>query len=107
MLNWMHDASSSLNPENSQELDNFKGIQQEVRTQKLKFETKMRDIVERLQFCDQELHNLLESELFSGLCGLTDGEYRPLKVLGNSVEQGSVDYEQIRESCLQKAAHIQ
>jgi len=102
MLNWMHDASSTLNPENTQELENFRQIQQEVRSQKLKFETKMRDLKTRLRFCDGEITTFLEVDLLDSFRGNDTIEFRPMTANSDT----TVDFETIKNACVLAVAAI-
>lgn len=79
MLNWMHDSSCSLNPEDAQQLSNFRQVQGEVRSQKLRFEDKMQELGRFIRFTEGEIDEFMKDHFFEKLCGDCTGSFCPLE----------------------------
>lgn len=97
MLHWMHDITDNLNPEDSGELEKFKKVQQEVRTQKLKFETRTQELVKQLDFVEKELDFFVNQEICVGL-GVVEGRFEPL---GDGKTE--IRFEDVHQLCLEKS----
>ena len=97
MLHWMHDITDNLNPEDSGELEKFKKVQQEVRTQKLKFENRTQELVKQLDFVEKELDFFVNQEICVGL-GVVEGRFEPL---GDGKTE--IRFEDVHQLCLEKS----
>lgn len=97
MLHWMHDITDNLNPEDSGELEKFKNVQQEVRTQKLKFENRTQELVKQLDFVEKELDFFVNQEIGVGL-GVVEGRFEPL---GDGKTE--IRFEDVHQLCLEKS----
>jgi len=97
MLHWMHDTTDNLNPEDSGELEKFKNVQQEVRTQKLKFENRTHELVKQLDFVEKELDFFVNEEICVGL-GVVEGRFEPV---GDG--RTEICFEDVHQLCLEKS----
>jgi len=97
MLHWMHDTSSNLNPEDSVQVEKFKCVQQEVRTQKLKFENRTEELVKQLEFVEKELNVFIEEDMGTGL-GIHQGRFEPL-----GEGKTEINFEDVHQLCLEKS----
>ena len=97
MLHWMHDTSSNLNPEDSVQVEKFKCVQQEVRTQKLKFENRTEELIKQLEFVEKELNVFIEEDMGTGL-GIYQGRFEPL-----GEGKTEINFEDVHQLCLEKS----